>query len=126
MERKKLFSAGLVCMFCCLISLTSCQKGSECTGVVYTYIENELGLQTPIGACNLTIGDESFTGKDVNRIVATDASGRYEGTWAHEAYLPVEAIKRVNDEQYLYGIGYLNLTQGNTIETHIPLELRNY
>jgi len=133
MKHKRLFLASLVCMFCCLITLTSCQKSNECTGVIYTYVEDDItGITTPIGGCQLDIGyfqdtdPEKELDPNIKRSVLTDPNGYYEGTWSREVYLLVEAKKQVNSEQYLYGIGYLDLLLKNTTKLLIPLELRNY
>ena len=126
MMYKRLFLASLGCLFCFLITLTSCKKSNECTGIIYTYVEDaKTGIKTPIGACPLTIGEESFA-PEIYRKVLTDASGYYEGVWNREVYLLVEAKKPLSDEQYLFGIGYINLVPGNTIELPIPMEVRNY
>ena len=126
MMYKRLFLASLTCLFFSLILLTSCQKGYECTGIVFTYVEDEkTGAKTPVGACQLTIGDISFA-EEMYREVVTNASGYYEGTWIREAYLLVEAIKPLNEEQYLYGIGYLDLVLKNKTELSIPMEVKNY
>ena len=122
MKRKGFFLTGL---FCALIALMSCNKNSECTGIIYTYTLSEGGIKTPVGGCGLVIGEETFA-PEVYREVLTDAMGYYEGTWLREAYLLVEATKPFDDKHYYYGYGYIHLEPGNVKELLLQLELKTY
>jgi len=111
MKQKRLFILSLFCLFFVL----SCRKSTECTGIILTVTVSDAGVETPLGGCTLVIGESDFA-DSIKRTVMTDASGRYEGTWLRQAYLPVVATK--GDYR---GVGYLDLTPGNVYELKIPM-----
>ena len=111
MKQKGFFFLSLFCLLCVL----SCKKATDCTGIIRTVIVDEAGVKTPLGDCELIIGNEDFDPK-VKRIVKTDASGYYEGVWLRQGYLPVNASK----DGY-HGVAYLDLTPGNVTELEIQM-----
>ena len=111
MKQKGFLILGL----CCLFSVLSCKKSTDCTGIIYTVIVSDAGVETPLGGCQLIIGEMDFD-DSVKRTVMTDASGRYEGKWLRQAYLPVIATKG----DY-HGVAYINLIPGNVTEVKIPM-----
>jgi hypothetical protein len=129
MTNKRFFSAGLFSLFFAAIVLVSCKDNSECTGIITTCTSNG-GIKTPLGNCELIIGQEKQGERPfadgIKRIVATDASGRYEGTWPRQVLIPVEAKKQISDEEYYHGVAFLKLEPGNTTEIEIILDLKEY
>jgi len=126
MKHKKFFFASLFSLFFALTALFSCNKNQDCIGIIYTQVVDEnTGVETPIGGCEVVIGLEGFA-DSVYRKVVTDASGRYEGRWLRDAALPVTVTKPFSPTQYYYGVHFLRLERGNITELKIPLVLMNY
>lgn len=113
-------NVGLVSLFCLCCVFISCKDKEICTGVIYTYMQNEQGFKTLLGECELVFGESDYS-PDMKRTVTTDAKGCYEGTWQREAYLPIVARKTVGDNYYK-GVGYIRLEAGNKVIQEIILE----
>ena len=130
MRHKRFLLASLLGLFFALTVLISCEKGNECTGVIYTYIENDAGVKIPLGGCELVFKlekvDEREFAPEIQRTVVTDASGRYEGIWTRQVRIPIEATKSFNEEQYYFGVAFIDLIPGQTTESEIVLSLKEY
>ena len=120
MKHKKFILASLSCLFVALIVLVSCQRESECRGIIFTYTEGPNGAKVPLGGCTLVIGDIKDAKGEVDttnvRTVVTDANGYYEGTWYRQVRLPIDAKKGT-----YFGIGAINLEPGNVTQVDIPM-----
>jgi len=119
MKHRKFILASLPCVFFAVSVFVSCQKNTECTGIIYTYTMLN-GIKTPVGGCTLIIGDikenQDRLDTSIMRVVVTDVSGRYEGTWNRKVRLPIDAKK----DSY-YGTAFINLEPGNITSLEIPL-----
>lgn len=98
-------------------SAISCQKDSDCKGIVTVVFVDENDNKVPVPGCKLVFGDTSFA-KDVYRIAVTDVTGKYEGTWKHEAHIRVVATAVVDTLSY-QGANSLKLVNGETTELEL-------